>query len=54
MLEARKQTFSMALVQLPSHIHRVLELAVTIDFFAVYDDMQVALEALNVSDNNRH
>lgn len=54
LLEARKQTYSLALVQLPSHIRRVLELAVTVDFFAIYDEMDTALEALNVSGNNRH
>lgn len=54
LLEARMQTYSMALVQLPSHIHRVLELAVTTDFFAIYDDVQIAMEALNASNNERH
>jgi anti-anti-sigma factor len=53
LLEARKQTFSLALVQLPAHVRRVLELAVTVDFFAIYEEMDVALEALNVSDNER-
>jgi anti-anti-sigma factor len=54
LLEARKQTYSMALTQLPSHIHRVLELAVTADFFAIYDEVETALEALNASSNERH
>lgn len=54
LLEARKQTYSMALVQLPNHIQRVLELAVTIDFFAIYDELDLALEALNASGNDRH
>jgi hypothetical protein len=44
----------MALTQLPSHIHRVLELAVTADFFAIYDQVETALEALNASSNERH
>jgi anti-anti-sigma factor len=54
LLEARKQTYSMALVRLPSHIHRVLELAVTTDFFAIYDEVDIALEALSASGNERH
>ena len=54
LLEARKQTFSMALARLPSNIHRVLELAVTTDFFAIYDEVDTALEALNASNNERH
>jgi anti-anti-sigma factor len=54
LLEARKQTYSMALVQLPSHVRRVLELAVTVDFFAIYEDMDTALEALNASGNHRN
>ncbi len=54
LLEVRKQTYSMALAGLPSHIHRVLELAVTTDFFAIYDGVDTALEALNVSNNERH
>lgn len=51
LLEARKQTYGMALVQMPGHIHRVLELAVTTDFFAIYDDVDTALEALRASGN---
>ncbi len=54
LLEARKQTYSMALTGLPGHIHRVLELALTIDFFAIYDEVGIALEALNASNNERH
>ncbi len=54
LLEARKQTYSLALVQLPSHVRRVLELAVTVDFFAIYEDMDTALEALNASGNHRN
>jgi anti-anti-sigma factor len=54
LLEARTQTYGLALVKLPGHIRRVLELAVTIDFFAIYDDMDMALEALSNSSNNRH
>jgi anti-anti-sigma factor len=54
LLEARKQTYSMALAGLPSNIHRVLELAVTTDFFAIYDEVDTALEALNASNNERH
>jgi anti-anti-sigma factor len=54
LLEARKQTYGMALAKLPAHIHRVLELAVTTDFFAIYDEVDIALEALNASNNERH
>ena len=54
LLEARKQTFSLALVQLPGHVRRVLELAVTVDFFAIYEDMDTALEALKASGNHRN
>ena len=54
LLDARTQTYGLALVKLPGHIRRVLELAVTIDFFAIYDDMDMALEALSNSSNNRH
>jgi anti-anti-sigma factor len=54
LLEARTQTYGLALVKLPGHIRRVLELAVTIDFFAIYDDMDMALETLSNSGNNRH
>jgi len=53
LLEARKQTYSMALVRLPSHIHRVLELAVTTDFFAIYDEIDTALAALNASEEEQ-
>jgi anti-anti-sigma factor len=44
LLEARKQVSSMALVRLPSHIRRVLELTGTTDFFAIYEDMDLARE----------
>jgi len=54
LLEARKQTYSMALAGLPANIHRVLELAVTTDFFAIYDEVDTALEALNASNNEQH
>jgi len=42
LLEARKQVNSMALVRLPNHVRRVLELTGTTDFFAIYDDMDLA------------
>jgi anti-anti-sigma factor len=54
LLEARKQAFSMALAHLPGQIHRVLELALTTDFFAIYDEVDTALEVLNASNNERH
>jgi anti-anti-sigma factor len=54
LIEARKQAYSMALVQLPNHVHRVLELAVTTDFFAIYDEVDTALEIFNVSGNDRY
>jgi anti-anti-sigma factor len=43
LLEARKQVNSMALVRLPNHIRRVLELTGTTDFFAIYDDVDLAV-----------
>jgi anti-anti-sigma factor len=54
LLDARTQTYSLALVNLPGHVRRVLELAVTIDFFAIYDDLDMALEALSISGNNHY
>jgi anti-anti-sigma regulatory factor len=38
---------SLALVGMSEHIYRVLELAGTTDFFAVYDTVDEALRALN-------
>ncbi len=42
LLEARKQVNSLALVRLPNHIRRILELTGTTDFFAIYDDVNLA------------
>lgn len=50
LLDIRKQTYGMALAELPASIHRVLELAVTADFFAIYDRVDTALAALNAAE----
>lgn len=47
LLDVRKNAFSMALVDLPDKIYRVLELSGTTDFFAIYDDVDSALNALS-------
>jgi anti-anti-sigma factor len=49
LVDARKNVMSLALVGLPEKIHRVLELAGTTDFFAIYQDEEAALRALNSS-----
>lgn len=51
LLDIRKQTYGMALAELPASIHRVLELAVTADFFAIYDRVDAALAALNAAES---
>jgi anti-anti-sigma factor len=54
LLEARKHAYGVALAQLPTHVRRVLELAATTDFFAIYDEVDSALAALSPSNNRRH
>ncbi|HEY84867.1 MAG TPA: STAS domain-containing protein [Chloroflexi bacterium] len=43
LLDARRQTYSMALVNVPKDVYDVLELAGTTDFFAIYDRIEDAL-----------
>jgi anti-anti-sigma regulatory factor len=38
---------SLALVGVPENVYRVIELSATTDFFAIYDDDESALKALN-------
>jgi|GEM_PF-206246 len=47
LVDARRNVMSLALVGLPDKIHRVLELAGTTDFFAIYQDEETALQALD-------
>jgi anti-anti-sigma factor len=47
LVEARKSVFSLALVAVPENVYRVFELSGTTDFFAIYQDMDAALSALN-------
>ncbi len=47
LVDARKYVISLALVGVPEQIYRVFELAGTTDFFAIYEDDQSALTALN-------
>ncbi len=47
LVDARKNVISLALVGLPENIYRVLELSGTTDFFAVYENDEAALSALN-------
>ncbi|RME74788.1 MAG: STAS domain-containing protein [Chloroflexi bacterium] len=49
MVDARTQVLTLALVGLPSRIHRVLEISGTTDFFAIYESKEAALSALNSS-----
>ncbi len=47
LVEARKNVISLALVGVPDNIYRVFELAGTTDFFAIYEDDDAALAALD-------
>lgn len=47
LVDARKSVMSLALVGLPEKIYRVIELSGTTDFFAIYEDEEAALSALN-------
>lgn len=47
LVDARKSVMSLALVGLPERIYRVIELSGTTDFFAIYEDDDAALSALN-------
>lgn len=52
LVDTRRVVISLALVGLPDNIYRVLELAGTTDFFAIYQDDEAALAALNSRRNN--
>ncbi|MFQ5610665.1 MAG: MBL fold metallo-hydrolase [Anaerolineae bacterium] len=52
LLDVRKNAFSMAIVELPEKIYRVLELSGTTDFFAIYENVDAAMNAL--AGNNAH
>jgi anti-anti-sigma factor len=47
LVDARKNVVSLALVCVPENIYRVFQLSGTTDFFAIYDDLDSALMALN-------
>jgi anti-anti-sigma factor len=47
LVDARRTVTSLALVAVPENIYRVIELSGTTDFFAIYDDDESALAALN-------
>lgn len=47
LVDARKNVLSLALVGMPENVYRVFELAGTTDFFAIYDNVDEALLALN-------
>ena len=46
LVDARSDVMSLALIELPENIYRVIELSATTDFFAIYKDEQAALAAL--------
>jgi anti-anti-sigma regulatory factor len=43
LLDARRNVYSMAIVNVPENVYRVLELAGTTDFFAIYDSIDDAM-----------
>jgi len=45
LLDARRNTYSMAIVNVPESVYRILELAGTTDFFAIYNSLDDALNA---------
>ncbi len=47
LVDARKNVVSLALVGVPEKVYRVIELSGTTDFFAIYEDDEAALTALN-------
>jgi anti-anti-sigma factor len=47
LVDARRTVMSLALVGMPEHVYRVIELTNTTDFFAIYDTVDEALLALN-------
>jgi len=47
LVDARRTVLSLALVDVPENVYRVIELSGTTDFFAIYNDEEAALSALN-------
>lgn len=47
LVDARGSVMSLALVAIPENVYRVFELSATTDFFAIYDNDEAALKALN-------
>jgi len=47
LVDARKSVISLALVGIPENVYRVIQLTGTTDFFAIYDDADAALRAMN-------
>jgi anti-anti-sigma regulatory factor len=47
LVDARRTVMSLALVNIPENVYRVIELSGTTDFFAIYDSEETALSALN-------
>ena len=47
LVDARRNVMSLALVGVPENVYRIIELSGTTDFFAIYDDDESALAALN-------
>jgi anti-anti-sigma factor len=47
LVDARRSVMGLALVGIPENVYRVIELSGTTDFFAIYDDDESALTALN-------
>jgi anti-anti-sigma factor len=47
LVDARGSVMSLALVGIPENVYRVIELSATTDFFAIYDDDEAALRALD-------
>lgn len=47
LVDARSDVMGLALVEIPENVYRVIELSATTDFFAIYEDEQAALAALN-------
>ncbi len=52
LVDARKMVMSLALVGLTQPIYHVFELAKVTDFFAMYDELETALQALNATGHN--
>ncbi len=54
LVDTRRTVVSLALVGLPDNVYRVLELAGTTDFFAIYQDVDEALVAMNNHHSNNN